>query len=204
MAEQNGSNGHHSQQLAHIIPDTELPDVSLLQNKPNSFDNPTDAIETLGSTSPPSESSASVSATSNAQSDNNEKGPSFIPVAINQSLKENSSVVSTPIESQNVSSLADTQQQIPDLNSISSNVDSERSKINEETQFATPAIPPHKTSPDKSEKVESTKDSILSTTGGAQNPKQATDSEQLVSRNENGAIPKPKAGKPRSRNRHKR
>ena len=202
MTQHNGSNGHQSHPLANASADTHLTCKTSEVIPSDIQNNSTTNIESFHNEPLSGNGSVSVSNTS-IPSENNERGPSYIPVSTEVPILDTSSATSTPLESQETSSQSTSQKSVENADIHISSSGSEKTKV-EETNTAAPAIPPHKNSPTESESIVPTES--INQLASIDAPISATEisAGQPASSNVNGAVPKAKAGKPRSRNRHKR
>ena len=202
MTQHNGSNGHQAHQLAHASVDTHLACKTSEVIPSDIQNNSSTDIDSFHNEPPSGNGSVSVSNISTS-SENNERGPSYIPVSTEEPIFETFSSFSTPLESQEISSQSTSQKSVENLDIHTNCSGSEIIKVNE-TNIATPTIPPHKNSPNESESIVPTE--TINQLASNDAPISATENSagHPASSIENGAVPKAKAGKPRSRNRHKR
>lgn len=205
MTGPNQPNGHHSFHSAHLPSEVQLETNNSERNPLCETEQSYNAKETFSTTSQLNEGSAFVPTITNLHSEVEERGPSYIPVSSDISLLESSSVPSTPLENQSISPQTSNCREIKDADGVSISGSPDHPSANEkETDATVPAVPPHGNSPDKSEEIVAAEIANLITSGAAQNSSVVSPAEQPGSSNGFGAAPKPKAGKPRSRNRHKR
>ena len=203
MTQHNGSNGHQAQPLAHASPDSKL-SCKTPEGIPSDIQNNSSVnIESFHKEPESGNGSVPVSSIS-ISPENNERGPSYIPVSTEVPTLETSSATSTPLESQDISSHSTSQKSGEDIDIHSNSSALEKTKV-EETNTVAPAIPPHKNSPNDSENIVPI-ESINQSAACNESAISATEifTAPTASNIQNGAVPKAKAGKPRSRNRHKR
>ena len=189
MTQQNEPNGHLSQPLPQVTADINVPpknlDTSANENLPNTSTNG-EAFK-----SPPVAESELILSPSGSK-EISERTPSYIPVS--QSTPISSASTDVPLETSRSSNEG--------AGVDASSSDQQENENREAVSTAPPAIPPHKISPNESSNVCSSDNTSASTPCEPSNASKLP--EQPVASNENGAIPKPKPNKPRSRNRHKR
>ena len=195
MTQQNESNGHssHPSQLASADPNASA--ITLegsINTDPTNTSGCGEAVKGL----PIIEKDIILSP--NGSKEGNERAPSYIPVSTTVPLSQ-----STPISSNSTDSPQEPSTSTNEGASINpGSADKQENESREVAVTAPPAIPPHKASPNESSNVCSSDNTSVSTPIESINTPQLPD--QTVASNENGAIPKPKPNKPRSRNRHKR
>ena len=195
MTQQNESNGHSSHPSQQASAD---PNASAITLEGSVNDDPTntsacgEAVKGL----PINEKDIILSP--NGSKESNERAPSYIPVSTTVPLSQ-----STPISSNSTDAPQDPSTSTNEGVVIDPGLsDKQEDESKEVAATVPPAIPPHKASPNESSNVCSSDNTSVSTPIESTNTPQLPN--QTVASNENGAIPKPKPNKPRSRNRHKR
>ena len=201
MTQHNGANGHQSHQLVHGEADVHLPCKASEETSSDKKNQSSSNSDILHELSP--ENVIPVVTKGSTRAENIERGPSYVPVSVDLPVLESTSTSSTPSGSQDISSHASAQKQDEHLAIHSNSSGSETNKV-EENVAPVPAIPPHKNSPTETETIADTENVNLSECNEVPSSVTAMSSGQAASSIENGAVPKAKAGKPRSRNRHKR
>ena len=189
MTQQNEPNGNVPQPLPQVTADINAPPnniaISANDNLPNASTNG-EACK-----SPPVAESELILSPSGSK-EISERAPSYIPVS--QSTPISSASTDVPLETSRSSNEC--------AGADASSSDQQENDTREVVSPGPPAIPPHKISPNESSNVCSSDNTSASTPCEPSNASKLP--EQPVASNENGAIPKPKPNKPRSRNRHKR
>ena len=202
MTQQNGSNGHSSHPLPPIPTDNNLPASDL---ETSAISNPTNDTTGGEAVKSPTSREAELILTPNGSNEANERAPSYIPLSTNTSSSQVTQI-SSDIQKEASKSIEKQEDKGAAIDSaLDSAIDSLDQQANENTEAAStvaPEIPPHKSSPNGSNDASGADNTSVSTPCEPSNVTKVP--EQTVASNENGAIPKPKPNKPRSRNRHKR
>ena len=195
MTQQNESNGHPSQPspLASSGTNNAAKNLDASVN-----DDPVNASVCSETEKGAPTQEAEIVLSPNGSKDNSERAPSYIPVSTNISSSQNLPISSAVTDVQQEQSTSVNEGAGIEANSS----DQQGNESREEESTLPPAIPPHKVSPNESSNVCSSDNTSVSTPIESTNATKISD--QTAPSNENGAIPKPKPNKPRSRNRHKR
>ena len=195
MTQQNESNGHPSQPspLASSGTNNAAKNLDASVN-----DDPSNASVCSDAEKGAPTQEAEIILSPNGSKDNSERAPSYIPVSTNISSSQNLPISSAVTDVQQEPSTSVNEGASIEANSS----DQQGNESREEESTVPPAIPPHKVSPNESSNVCSSDNTSVSTPIESTNVTKISD--QTAPSNENGAIPKPKPNKPRSRNRHKR
>lgn len=199
MTQQNEPNGHSSHPLPPVPTDTNIPAKDL---ETSAIANPTNASSGGEAIKSQISTENELILSPNGTNGANERAPSYIPVSTSISSSQVTPVSSSSTDIQKESSKYTDLQEDKGVAVNTSSLDEPANENTEAASTVAPAIPPHKNSPTESNDACPSDNTSVSTPCEPSNVTKLT--EQAVASNENGAIPKPKPNKPRSRNRHKR